>query len=293
MNFNKDNNKLFAAFAVILGVIAVSSSAILIRSAKAPPVIIAFYRMFFSSLILFPFFMSKRNKSSFYDKDFKRYSILSGVFLALHFFFWITSLSYTSIISSVIFVSLHPIFVSLFSFFFLKEKISKKIVIGILLTISGIFIISLGSNYQNDSTLLGDGLAILGAIMMAGYLIIGRKVRQKASNLDYTFWVYSIASMVLLFLMLIIKLPLYQYTETDYLIFLLLAIIPTLMGHSVFNWALKKLPTTFISVMILGEPVGAAFLAWIILNEPPGVYHYYGGVFILSGLLLTLLSIEN
>lgn len=276
-----------AITAVFLGVVAVSFASIFIRFIVAAPIIVAFYRLFFTTLILTPVFVLKETRKGTI-RAYPFYYILSGFFLAFHFYLWIASLGYTSVSSSVILVSLHPIFVALYSHFILKERISLPTLTGILMAIVGVVIISAGDQSQGSNVLLGDLLALGGAVMMAGYLLVGRKLRQEVSTINYTFWVYGIASLVLLALALALKAPLYPYTLKIYFIFLLLAVIPTLMGHSVFNWALDKVPVALISLIILGEPVGATILAWVFLNEPPTLPHYIGGLFILSGLFLTV-----
>ncbi len=193
------NKKIFTIIAVFLGVFAVSFAVIFIRLITAPPLIIAFFRLFFTTLILTPFFVLNPKKDA---KHHRKYYLLSGFFLAFHFYFWITSLNYTSISSSVILVSLHPVFIVIFNYFILKEKIAKSVLAGIFLSILGVIIISVGEKTagQNvlQNTLLGDGLALLGAVMMAGYLLVGRRLRQNVSTINYTFRVYGLASIILL-----------------------------------------------------------------------------------------------
>lgn len=276
-----------AIAAVILGVIAVSTASILIRLIDVPPLVVAFYRLLFTTLILTPVFLLKEPQKGAV-KDYPFYYALSGLFLALHFYLWITSLSYTSVSSSVILVSLHPVFVSLYSHFILKERISPVTATGIIIAFVGVVVISAGDHSRGSSVLLGNLLALGGAVMVAGYMLVGRRLRQTVSTLNYTFWVYGTASLVLLGLALVFRAPLYPYSSQVYMVFLLLAVIPTLMGHSVFNWALDKVPVVLISTIILGEPVGATILAWIILQEPPSLFHYLGGFLILSGLFLTV-----
>ncbi len=276
-----------AIAAVILGVIAVSTASILIRLIDVPPLVVAFYRLLFTTLILTPVFLLKEPQKGAV-KDYPFYYALSGLFLALHFYLWITSLSYTSVSSSVILVSLHPVFVSLYSHFILKERISPATAAGIIIAFVGVVVISAGDHSRGGNVLLGNLLALGGAVMVAGYMLVGRNLRRTVSTLNYTFWVYGTASLVLLGLALVFRAPLYPYPSQVYLVFLLLAVIPTLMGHSVFNWALDKVPVVLISTIILGEPVGATILAWIILQEPPSLFHYLGGFLILSGLFLTV-----
>jgi drug/metabolite transporter (DMT)-like permease len=278
--------KKLAILALLLGVVAVSFASILIRFIDAAPLVVAFYRLFITTLILAPVFWLKEPQKAAI-RSYPFFYALSGLFLALHFYLWISSLSYTSVSSSVILVSLHPIFVALYSRGVLKEKIPAAMVSGILLAVAGVAIISAGDHSRGSNVLLGDLLALGGAVMMAGYLLVGRRLRRQVSTLNYTFWVYGTASLVLLALALALKTPLYPHPPRAYLFFLLLALVPTLMGHSVFNWALGKVPVALVSTLILGEPVGATLLAWLFLQEPPTPFHYGGGFLILAGLYLT------
>lgn len=274
---------------LFLGIMSVSFAAVFIRLAEAPPLIIAIYRMGFAALILLPLtLVTHFNELS--QLPFKEacLSLLSGSFLGLHFALWITSLYYTSVTVSVVLVTTSPIFVGLISHFILKEKVSRRLGIGICLTILGGIIVGIGGYSGGEMNLWGDFLALAGAVMMAFYLLLGRRLRQQLSLMAYIFLVYTTASILLIFFGLLLNLPFKGYSSQTYLLFLLLALIPTLIGHSCFNWSLKHLPAPIVSVSILGEPVGASLLAYFFLKEIPTFMEVLGGGLILIGIYISV-----
>lgn len=286
---NRDAFSIFKAAALPAAVVAVSFSAIFIRLAVAPALVIAAYRLLITILIIAPPALSLKHR------ELRRLSgtevglaVLGGFFLAGHFYAWIASLSLTSIAHSVLFVSTHPLFVIVASRFFFAEKVSPRALVGSLLALAGIVVISGGSFRAAYDTIPGDFLALTGAVMMAGYLLIGRSLRRGISTLGYTFIVYGTAAAVLTAAALIGRIPLYPYPAMDYLLFVALALIPTIMGHSVFNWALQRYSATFVSLCFLGEPVGAAVLAWLIFQEQPASFFFPGAALVLGGLVLVV-----
>jgi len=270
---------------VLIGVIFVSFSSIMTKSSEAPSLVIATYRLGFTTLFLLPAIIkNKRSELREMDNGTLKICILSGIFLALHFATWITSIKYTSIASSTVLVNTHPIFIVIGSYFILKEKTSKKAVLSILIALLGSIIISTGDSTLGSNILLGDILAVLGGIFITAYMMIGRIVRQKLSVTSYTFIVYLSCSVTLLFLTLITKTPLYPYPLKEWLIFLALAIFCTILGHSIFSWALKYVKPTFISTAVLGEPVFATVWAIFIFNEIPTPWQIVGSIIILSSI---------
>jgi drug/metabolite transporter (DMT)-like permease len=201
------------------------------------------------------------------------FSFIGGLFLAFHFIAWITSLKYTSIASSVILVTTNPIFVGLFSYFLFKEKQEIELVMGIVLCLLGSIMIVSGDSgiheltLYNEKATAGDILALIGAIMASGYLIVGSKVREKLDVLPYVTIMYATSTIFLLLISLIMKIPFTGYRSISYLYMGLLALIPQLIGHTSINWALKHLKTSMIAISILGEPVGATILAYIFFKE--------------------------
>jgi drug/metabolite transporter (DMT)-like permease len=270
---------------LLIGISAASTASIFIKLCDAPALIISVYRMVFASLILAPF--------AFRQKIWKGWSrseggwlILPGTFLGLHFAFWIASLQYTSVASSVVLVSTHPIFVGIGSWIFLKEPLGIKLIAGIILSIFGSALISFGDLSLAKGALVGDGLALLGAITVSGYFLIGRKMRKGQDLLSYIFPVYSTSALVLILLALLWQNPFFGYTPSTYFLFLLLALIPQLIGHTTFNWALKYIPASLVAITILGEPVGATILAYFILGEGLTLWKGLGGILIFVGIFI-------
>ena len=270
-----------------IGIIAVSTASIFIKLCDAPALIIATYRMTLASLMLLPF-ASYRKVWKEWSKNEIGWLILSGILLAFHFAFWIASLKYTSVASSVVLVTTNPIFVGIGAFFFFKEPIRLNLILGIILSVLGSGLISFGDVTISGETLIGDGLALLGAIAASGYLLIRRKMRKVQDLFSYIFPVYSMAAVVLVILSLSFRKHFFGYSSSTYLFLFLLAIIPQLIGHTTFNWALKYLPASMVAITILGEPIGSTILAYFILSEGLTIWKILGGISIFIGILIAL-----
>lgn len=270
-----------------IGVVAVSFAAIFIRWAEAPPLAIAAYRLTIAAILLAPiaWFTAQDELRSLTWPDL-RLAIVSGVFLGFHFAFWITSLDYTSVASSVVFVTTSPLWVGLGAHLFTEDRLSRRMTAGIVAAVVGGIVIGYGDIGIGPSELLGDLLAIAGAVMVAGYLIIGRNLRPRVSLITYIFLTYGTAAVGLLIVAVITRQPFTGFTPNTYLMFLLLAVVPQLVGHSSFNWALRYLSATYVAVVVMGEPIGSTLLAWLLLNEPPTVLKVIGGALILAGIWL-------
>ena len=270
-----------------IGVVSVAFAAIFIRLAEAPSIVIAAYRLCIAALILAPFALTRgRNELLHLRHRDILLAICSGAFLAVHFALWIASLRYTTVTSSVVLVTISPIFVAVASFALFREKITRRIIAGIAITVIGAFIIGFNSWQLGGASVKGSILASLGAISVAGYLLIGRKLRQKMGLLNYVFLTYSSAAVILLVWCFIVGGSFTGYTGETYLMFILLALVPQLLGHSSFNWSLRFMPATMVTIAVLGEPVGATILAFAILKEVPSLFEIIGGVLILGGIAL-------
>lgn len=278
--------------AVIIGVISVSTSAIFVKLAtQAPAAIIANYRLLIAVIIMLPVIIIKhRHEFKVIDRKNWFLSAFAGVFLAAHFILWFESLNYTSVASSVVLVTLQPIFAFLGTYLFFRERFSAGAVISMLIALFGSFIISWGDFQISGMALLGDFLAILGAITITIYFLFGQRVRKQLSLMTYTFIVYSISSVTLIIYNLILQNPFLGYPIDHWWIFLALAIIPTFFGHTLFNWALRWLSTSTISMGIIFEPVGATILAYFIFDERVSASQWLGGTIILAGLFLFIVS---
>jgi drug/metabolite transporter (DMT)-like permease len=212
---------------------------------------------------------------------------LSGTFLALHFGLWTLSLEFTSVASSVVFVTTHPVFVALLEWLWLSQRPTSQAWAGIGLAVLGSVVIAAHDIQLGGEALWGDLLAIGGAIVFVGYLLIGRRLRQRMSLLTYTTPVYAVCWVGLLIWATAAGENVASFPPTDLIWFVLLAVFATLGGHSMFNWALKHVPATLVAVVLVGEPVGAAILAWFFLGEPLTALVVLGGVLILVGIYLT------
>ncbi len=270
---------------LLIGIIAISTASIFIKLCDAPVLIIAAYRMVLASLVLMPFAWRRKTWRGWGRNEWG-WSLLSGFFLSLHFAFWVASLKYTSVASSVVLVTTHPIFVGIGGWLLLKEKIGLNLIFGIALSVLGSALISYGDGSLSKEALMGDGLALLGAIAASGYLLVGRKMRKNRHLISYIFPVYSTAGLILILLALIFQEPFFGYSSSTYLYILLLAIVPQLIGHTTFNWALKFLPASLVAVAILGEPIGSTILARTILGEGLTAWKILGGISIFSGILI-------
>jgi drug/metabolite transporter (DMT)-like permease len=272
---------------LLVGIISVSFASILIRLADAPPLVISAYRLVLASLILAPFaWWQVRDELRTLPRRTLGLAMVSGVFLAAHFATWITSLDYTSVASSVGLVSMYPAFVAVASYLWLGERASWRTVVGISIAVAGSMVVGYGDLGAGSKPLLGDLLALLGGLAGAGYMLIGRSVRRTASLLAYIFVAYSTGAALLVMVCLGAGQPFTGYSRETYLVLLLLALVPQILGHSSFNWALRYLSATFVSVTILGEPIGATLLAILLLGEVPTPIRMGGVALILAGIYL-------
>lgn len=268
-------------------VLFISFGSIFIRLSSAPALTIAFYRMFFSVLLLLPF-MKKKDVQELKNINKRALSlcIFSGFFLALHFATWITSLSYTTVASSTVLVSMHPIIILIIKWLYYKKKIHFKIAIGVFVTFIGSAVISYtGFGIFASGELLGNGLAFAGAIAVSFYILIGEKVRKEISVNSYTFIVYLMSSFFLLIFVTVGKRPLVGFPLKQWGLFLALAVFCNLLGHSIFNWALGYLDSSLVSIIIISEPIFASIWAIFIFSEIPKVKEIVGGLLIISGIV--------
>jgi drug/metabolite transporter (DMT)-like permease len=212
----------------------------------------------------------------------------SGLFLALHLGFWITSLSYTSVSSSVLFTNLQVIFVLVLSVILLKEKPGHMAVAGIFVALAGSFCIAQGD--LSRGRFLGDMMSLASGFFVAVYYLIGRQVRARIDTMTYTVINCAVASVFLLLFCLAGGQRLTGYPYLDWLLFLLMALGPGLAGHGLLNWALKYLQAPIVSVSILGESVGASILAYFIFGENLLWYQISGGLLILTGIYITAVN---
>lgn len=283
------SKKLNPQWVVLIGVVFISFSSILIKYSTAPSLIIAAYRLGFTVLLLLPsVIQGKRQEIREIDKKSLGICILSGVFLALHFATWITSIKYTSIASAAVLVNTHPVFILLGSVLILKEKVSKRNLLCMGIALGGGMIISMGDSTLGTHVIFGDMLALAGAFFVAGYMMIGRAVRQHMSVTAYTFLVYGSCFVTLMIFVWAAGIPLHPYPFKEWLIFFALAVFCTILGHSIFNWALAYVKAAFVSTAVLGEPVFATLWAILLFTEHPSLWQIAGSVMIVFGIYLSV-----
>jgi drug/metabolite transporter (DMT)-like permease len=273
-----------------VGIVAVSLASTLIRLAQGagmPSLVIAAWRLTLASTILLPYAWTTQ-REEIRDLSRREWALIgaSGMVLGLHFATWITSLGLTSVASSVVLASMGPLFVGLGSWLFLRERPSLLLTIGILLAAAGSIAISWGDFGQGQGRLLGDLLALAGAVFVAGYLMIGRQVRARRSLTTYIALAYGAAMVTLLIFVLIAGQPLLGYSLEAYGYVLALALGPQVVGHSTLNWALRYLSATFVSIVILAEPIASGILAYLLLDEEITMPTLVGGATVLAGIYI-------
>jgi drug/metabolite transporter (DMT)-like permease len=284
-----------------VAVVAVSTSAILVRWSTAPSVVKAFYRVVFTTALLLPWALGN------YRGEFRQIrgrdllvATLTGVALALHFVSWFESLRHTSVAASVTLVQSQPLFVAVGAWALLDERLTKRMLVGIGVALVGAAAMSLGDPLLAALGLINDGgglsgtstygnlLALVGAVMAAAYVLAGRSLRQRISLVPYVVVVYLACSAVLLAIAVGQGAPLVDYPRREWLLFLGMAIGPGIFGHTVINWALAHLESGSVSVSLLGEPVGSTLLAVLLLpGEIPTPTTVVGGTVVLFGIYLT------
>ena len=295
-----------------MGVLAASSSSILIRYAQQDGIdslAIAAWRMTLASLVLLPMALATRRR------EFRRLAprsvapaLLAGLFLAVHFTAWITSLEHTSVASSAALVTTNPIWVGLATVVLFRERLARLTVAGIAISLLGCLLI-LWVDYQAGGQLgaaagaaggaagtggrqpmLGNALALFGAVCVSAYLLTGRRVAARFSLLAYVTVVYGAAAAMLMLVALAAGVELWRYPASGWAALAGLALLPQLIGHTAFNWSLRRLSPTFVALSILGEPVGSAILASLLFAETPSALQSGAFATLLAGIAVAALG---
>ncbi|HVB10592.1 MAG TPA: DMT family transporter [Bacillota bacterium] len=268
---------------MVLSLVCISFSAIFIRLSSAPAAALAFYRLALTVVLFLPAWPRRSHPFAAVPTSWRWAAVAAGCLLGLHFLTWIASLGMTSVASSVVLVSTHPLWVAAWSALVWHERIGWRGILGIAAALGGTAVLAIGDGLGGLS-LTGDLLALVGAASFAGYLLVGRQLRSRVAVLPYSTVVYAIAAAALLPAALVLHSSLWPYPARQWLFFFALALVPTVGGHTVFNWALEYLPATVVSVALLWEPVGASLLAWWMLVQPPSAADVAGGVLVLAGI---------
>ncbi len=276
---------MFNVLVLLFGVFVTSWSSILIRwIGDVPPLVIAFYRLLFSALVILPFVLKNKKKSRplKHNAQERIFVFLAGLFLALHFFSWIKSLQLTTVGHSIFLESTHPIFALILSYFVLKEKSSFLTLLGIALALAGMFIIvSEDPKNLSAASFSGDLLAIFSAFCLAAYLLIARMFTHKIALWPYLLRVYATAALLSLFFIFVLGLHPLRIPASSWFFIILLALGPNLIGHSLLNWASRKMPVYLVNLAMQGEAVLATVYAFLLLNEHPGKHFYLGATIII------------
>ncbi|WP_368490571.1 DMT family transporter [Clostridium sp. BJN0013] len=283
----KQLTKINPKLLLLVGVLGVSFSSIFIKYSNAPSLVIATYRLGWTVLILLPLIgMKFRDEILKLKKDDILWNVLSGFFLAVHFSLWFESLKFTSVASSTVLVSTEVIFSALGFVLIFKGRINKSGVLAIIITFLGSVVIAANDYGGGKNVLYGDALALLGAVMVAVYTLIGRKQRDHLSTTVYTFVTYSACFITLIIFDFISHTPIYGYGINEIILGLLLGISCTLLGHSVFSWCLKYLSPSYVSSAKLLEPVFASILAIFIYGEIPQISQVIGSIIVIGGVYM-------
>lgn len=289
-------SRMIPYLALFFGVFSLSTSAIFVKMANAPPSVTAFFRLFFAALILLPFLLfNRRNRNELLSLSKRQwgFGLLSGLFLAIHYVLWFESLRYTSVASSTVIVTLQPLFSITGGYFLFKERFTKGAIIGCFIAIVGCFLIGWGDFRISSQALFGDMLAFIAAGVITAYFFVGRHVRQNLSVVPYSILGYGSSALFLAIYAFSQQASFVHYSLHTWGDFLGLALIATILGQMIFNWLLKWLSASVISMSILGETIGTCILAYFILNETISLQQGIGIVIILSGLALFLLQTKK
>ena len=296
---------------LIFGVFIAATSSILIRLAQAggegaPSMVIASWRLVFAVLVLTPIAWRRRSHELRHlpRRDLS-WGILAGLLLGAHLTAWISSLAYTSVASSAALVTTNPLWVAIATYFLFGEKPTRNTMMGLIVGFTGSVLIAFSDggilmfdssglqlNWGNlttpagqaDTALYGDFLALIGAIAVSGYLLVGRTLRPRISNTAYVWLAYTAAMAATVMVTWLSGYSLLGYSHETYFWMLLLALGPQLLGHTIFNWSLAHLSATFVALAILGEPIGSAILAYFIFGETFAPLQLVGFVLLLVGI---------
>lgn len=278
------------ALVLAVGVLAISSSAVLIRVAEAPALSVAFYRLVFSAVLMGLIAAATRSRG-WRAVDWRRTGA-AGVALALHFWAWMRSLDYTSVLTSTLLVTTTPVWIALFARWLpLETRLDRRGWAGLTVAVAGGAVLALGPGERGargDAPLLGAFLALLGSWLVAVYLVLGRTVRQRVPLATYATVTNAVAAATLALIVAATGAPTTGFPTGTWLAFVALAVLPQLVGHSAMLWAVRATSASVVSLAVLFEPLGAALLAWLFLAEPPAAFELGGGAILLIGLGLVI-----
>ena len=290
MNSENDNKRL-AYFALIIGIFAISTSAILIRWSSSDPLVIGSYRQTFATFLFLPFLLKDKFQEILNLSSREIFELLIiGILLGAHFGFWISSVKATSVAASVLLGTCHIVYVSIIGWVVFGEKLNSRGIIGTVIALAGIIILFWGDLVEDPGNFRGNFLAFISGILAGLYYLGGRKHRKNISLPTYAFIVYFSSAVVMWFVVLTQGLEYRSIPNSEFQLFFLMALVPTLLGHTMQNCALAFLPAYVISITLLAEPIGSGLLAWYIFSEVPSLGVLVGGLIVLVGFFAVALS---
>lgn len=284
MKINQSSLPFHPYILLLISILSVSISSIMIKSSDTPTSVAGMYRLYMSVLIMLPFVPWKMFRSLEMNKKDWSTVFIAGLFLGLHFLFWMESLVYTSVASSMVILSLQPLFVMMGSYIMFRERANILTILCLIAALVGSIIIAWGDIGISREALIGDGLSLVGTILVSAYMLAGQKVSHKINANVYSVIVFFIGGSVMLVYNLLNHYALIEYGSSDWMYFLLLAVIPTIFGQYIFNLLLKSMGATTVSVGIIGEPVLAIILAYLYLGEIISAFQFIGGIMTLFGM---------
>ncbi len=290
---------------LLLGIATFSFAPILIRLAQGsamPSLLIAAGRLVLAAIILTPLTVT-RYWQHVQQRTLRELglALLAGLFLAIHFAAWVTSLEYTSVLVSVVFVTSSPLWVAILETVFLRVRLPRPVIIGLFIAIFGGMLIGLAGTLSGDEAIsidqnrefIGGALSLIGSVAVSGYIVIGRSLRAKMPVIPYIWLVYGFAGLILTLGVVLTQTPVFGYEPIGYLWILAMAIFPQLIGHSSLNYAVEYLPATIVSMVTQIEPIGSAILAYFLFQEVPLPLQIVGSAIILVGVMFANLRSPN
>lgn len=286
----KTPSPLALTIPLIVGMIAISFAPILVRYSDAPVSVQGMYRMLFTIFLMLPLGIRHfRNIRLISGKDWLLL-VVAGFFLALHFLLWMESVNYTSIASSTIILALEPVFVMIGAFFVFNDRPGKFALIGLAVALAGAVCIGSGDIGISDRAFIGDILSLLGALAVAVNMLIAKRILSRVPSYLYSLIVFAFTFLFFALYNLSVEIPVTGYPAKEWYVFLLLAIVPTVFGHLIFNWLLQYVKPTTVSMTVFAEPVGASLLGIVLFREFITESQLIGGLLVIIGLVLYLKS---
>lgn len=270
--------------ALFIGMLAISTSAILIRLSDSDPLVIGSYRQTFATLLFVPFLIKDKGQElrALPQQRIVEMAI-TGILLGGHFGFFISSVKATSIAASVLLGTCHIVYVAIIGWLFLGERLNSKAIKGTILALLGIVVLFWGDLVKDPGNFNGNVLAFVSGILAGLYYLSGRRLRKEISLPLYALVVYFFSALTMWSVVMVQDLDYRNLPMDEIQLFILMALIPTLLGHTMQNWALGFLPAYVVSISLLSEPIGSGILAWIVFSEIPSLGVFIGGLVVLSG----------